>query len=388
MNPQRTLLALVAALALAVALPAAASATTFTQPASQQISFGPLKVKGYTMFGSGDKFENGSQISVTLQKGAQSVTFTIVKGVSLKLPKGLASGSLKANLGSKYGKVSYTFKPTGKVKTGKLAKHCTGSKPTSRSGNVTGSLSVNFGGSVFKTVKASDLKSTVYDIPQTKCDLQTNNNSGGDTSLNGGGDVTVNIDKETSGVLESVYWTEGFAVGYSIQHAIIVHAPASAFTVASNASSAHVAASSPLTGSINYTANSYYEGGSDGKLTGDFTAKFVGASPKKPFAGAGVDGTLTVPGFVPPNQPPTAGFGYNQDPGATDVSFDDSTSSDPDGSIADYFYEFGDGTSAHGSFPTHHYASAGPYTVKLTVTDNKGATASVSHDINVAPAGP
>ena len=56
------------------------------------------------------------------------------------------------------------------------------------------------------------------------------------------------------------------------------------------------------------------------------------------------------------------------------MQFDGSGSSDPDGSIVAYDWDFGDGNSGTGVSPTHSYAAAGLYTVSLTVTDNAGAT--------------
>ena len=58
-------------------------------------------------------------------------------------------------------------------------------------------------------------------------------------------------------------------------------------------------------------------------------------------------------------------------------NFDASSSSDPDGSIASYDWDFGDGSS-HGSecSMTHAYASTGTYTVTLVVTDDDGYAAS------------
>lgn len=72
-----------------------------------------------------------------------------------------------------------------------------------------------------------------------------------------------------------------------------------------------------------------------------------------------------------PNTPPTASATVN----CTQLScaFDGTASSDPDGSIESYAWDFGDGTTGTGAAPTHAYAQAGTYTVKLVVTDDRGA---------------
>ena len=60
---------------------------------------------------------------------------------------------------------------------------------------------------------------------------------------------------------------------------------------------------------------------------------------------------------------------------------------DPDGDIASTSWDFGDGSAAAlGSEVTHTYAAAGTYTVKMTVTDTDGATASKSVKVQVLPA--
>jgi len=56
-----------------------------------------------------------------------------------------------------------------------------------------------------------------------------------------------------------------------------------------------------------------------------------------------------------------------------EITFNGSNSSDSDGSIAEYIWDFGDGSSGSGVSPVHAYSEAGNYTVKLTVKDDKGA---------------
>ncbi len=48
------------------------------------------------------------------------------------------------------------------------------------------------------------------------------------------------------------------------------------------------------------------------------------------------------------------------------------------GSVAKYEWDFGDKTTAIGETVSHSYASGGDYKVTLTVTDNRGGTASTS----------
>ncbi len=60
------------------------------------------------------------------------------------------------------------------------------------------------------------------------------------------------------------------------------------------------------------------------------------------------------------------------------ISFDASQSTDPDGTITSYTWDFGDGTTGIGVLTSHTWASAGTYTVMLTVEDNDGSTATTT----------
>ncbi|MCX6465542.1 MAG: PKD domain-containing protein [Pseudonocardiales bacterium] len=84
-----------------------------------------------------------------------------------------------------------------------------------------------------------------------------------------------------------------------------------------------------------------------------------------------------------PNVPPTASVVAT---GCTDLScsFTGAGSTDPDGTIASYAWDFGDGTTDSVVAPSHAYAQAGTYTVTLTVTDNRGGQATASQEITVA----
>lgn len=89
-----------------------------------------------------------------------------------------------------------------------------------------------------------------------------------------------------------------------------------------------------------------------------------------------------------PNQLPTAGFTIDVDRGQAplDVTFDASPSSDPDGSLVSYSWDFGDGGTAAGAQVTHTYDGAGVFEVELTVRDDRDGEASATGDVTVASA--
>lgn len=92
----------------------------------------------------------------------------------------------------------------------------------------------------------------------------------------------------------------------------------------------------------------------------------------------------------PDNQPPVPDIGAVQQAlvGAP-IVFDGSGSTDPDGSILAYRWEFGDGTGADRVVTNHVYHQPGTYRVTLEVTDNSSkdnATARTEFDIVIAHA--
>ncbi|MEO8801749.1 MAG: pre-peptidase C-terminal domain-containing protein, partial [Rudaea sp.] len=84
------------------------------------------------------------------------------------------------------------------------------------------------------------------------------------------------------------------------------------------------------------------------------------------------------------NNPPVANFSFTTN--ALVASFTDS-STDSDGSIASHAWTFGDGGTSTSANPSHTYASAGTFSVKETVTDNGGATASKTSSVTVTGGG-
>ncbi|MGH8978360.1 MAG: PKD domain-containing protein [Acidimicrobiia bacterium] len=83
-----------------------------------------------------------------------------------------------------------------------------------------------------------------------------------------------------------------------------------------------------------------------------------------------------------PNTPPFASFTATTE--FLTASFDANGSSDSDGSIVSYAWNFGDGSDpGSGVEPDHEYAVADTYTVTLTVTDNRGGTNTTTRDVTV-----
>ena len=95
--------------------------------------------------------------------------------------------------------------------------------------------------------------------------------------------------------------------------------------------------------------------------------------------------TFTTSGAL--NQPPIANFTYSPEKPVVNqpVTFDASSSYDPDGKITAYEWDFGDGniTKTTHEIIKHSYSEAGIYEVTLTVKDDEGATSSTTKIISV-----
>lgn len=83
-----------------------------------------------------------------------------------------------------------------------------------------------------------------------------------------------------------------------------------------------------------------------------------------------------------PNTPPVAAFTAPACVAGTPCTFTDA-STDADGTISTRTWDFGDGNSGSGATASNTYAAAGTYQVKLTVTDNGGASNNVTNAVTV-----
>lgn len=96
--------------------------------------------------------------------------------------------------------------------------------------------------------------------------------------------------------------------------------------------------------------------------------------------------TVSVVASGSSNNPPSVSFSSN----CTDLicNFDASASSDSDGAIVTYAWDYGDFGAGTGQTSGHNYATSGSYTVVVTVTDNAGAISTSSRSLSVTGSGP
>lgn len=97
------------------------------------------------------------------------------------------------------------------------------------------------------------------------------------------------------------------------------------------------------------------------------------------FAGSLVG--VTVSDSEGTNIPPVASFTYSQD--TKTISVDASQSTDQDGSIIEYKWDFGDGDTATGTSVTHTYPDTGNYPITLTLIDNNNSVSILQKSITM-----
>jgi PKD repeat protein/6-phosphogluconolactonase (cycloisomerase 2 family) len=77
---------------------------------------------------------------------------------------------------------------------------------------------------------------------------------------------------------------------------------------------------------------------------------------------------------ISPDQAPVARFDSFPAKAGIESAFQADSSFDPDGTIASFNWDFGDGAAGHGPSPTHIYQNPGTYTVTLRAVDNEGCS--------------
>jgi hypothetical protein len=104
-------------------------------------------------------------------------------------------------------------------------------------------------------------------------------------------------------------------------------------------------------------------------IAGDGSVSSAGTATSTP-AGVGIGPVVS------PDQGPTAAVAAASGTSGAATRLDASASTDTDGTVARFDWDFGDGTilADGGPTPTHVYAAAGTYTARVTVTDDEGCS--------------
>lgn len=145
--------------------------------------------------------------------------------------------------------------------------------------------------------------------------------------------------------------------------------------------------SSDSDGTINYYLWTFSDGGSgitairtkSFSTAGTYTAELKVTDDKGDFT------TLQKSITIVDNIIPVADFSFTPSTGQypLSASFDGSLSSDSDGSIVSYAWEFGDGATGTGITANHVYTASGTYLIKLSIIDNDGSPRSKTKQITV-----
>jgi PKD repeat protein len=196
--------------------------------------------------------------------------------------------------------------------------------------------------------------------------------------------VTVNV---SSNVLQNGVTVSGLSAttGNSLNYTMVVPAGASNlnFVMSGGTGDAdlYVRFGSAPTDSA-YDCRPYLSGNSESCPVSSPSAGtyYVRIKAYTSFSGVSLTGSYSTVS----NSPPTANFSFTTS--ALVANFTD-TSSDSDGTIVSRSWNFGDGGTSTATNPSRTYASAGTYSVTLTVTDDDGATHATTKSVTVTSSG-
>jgi PKD repeat protein len=167
----------------------------------------------------------------------------------------------------------------------------------------------------------------------------------------------------------------------------IVTNPGNQTSVAGDTVSLNIVASDNQGDTLTYAATGLPENLDISQSTGVISGT-IGGGGGSPYnvsvmvSDAELSTTVNFTWTVSPNNvDPVADFTFNCN--GLDCTFTDA-SSDSDGNVVGWAWNFGDTNSSTAQSPSHTYSAAGTYTVTLTVTDNDGATDSTSSSVIVS----
>ena len=284
--------ALAAAALIALALPAAAGAVT--SPPTLSATIGSYKhYKVYfsaTPFGGGEldflRTSHGATQSHTLENDGAAT------GVTYTAAADLSTAQIVASWGS-HGRVAMTFTASGAAKR-VLPPGCTGRAALSRTGTLRGTLTAKLDKRFFKTFKRTSFKATLSQPGSFFCGTGSGGFGGPGLSTLGAGKVgklQVSFIRFGKGkVTENASLTQQSVAGnWQLRHTISETAPASALSIAKDASSASGKGVSPfLSGTLLFRAvGTHTSTQATGTASGSFTAKFDSIGKQKLARGSG-----------------------------------------------------------------------------------------------------
>jgi nitrous oxidase accessory protein NosD len=245
--------------------------------------------------------------------------------------------------------------------------------------NVEGSNPASTGATIANNVSVDN----AINSPRTKGNIRV------DSSSTPGATVNYNLVSLSSSAVMYTWGSTGYSSLKAFQDASGQEArgiQASPGFVNAGAGDFHLGAGSPAVDSANSGVSGQQAVDAEGRPRVD--------DPGVPNSGAGPRGyddrgALERQGGSPPlaNQPPVAALGVTPSSGAAPltVTANASGSTDPDGTVASYSFSFGTVPVGPQSSPTasHTFTSAGTFQVKVTVTDDKGATDVATADVVV-----